>query len=75
MIGYQGVGHDALLQPEVFEGVAGIQGVTAGFKLLPVAAGMDAGTQVVVLKNGQFGNVVAYPVIGLLQSFQADAAV
>lgn len=52
--------------------MACVNGVDAGFKLLPVAAGMDRITDIVVTEDRQRGGGVADEIVGGLQRFQAD---
>ena len=51
MVGYQGIGNDSLLQPEIFGSMAGIDGMDASFKLLSVTTGMQGVTDIIIPKD------------------------
>ena len=72
MVGHQGVRNDPFVQPEVFGGMAGVDGRDAGFKLLAVAAGMEGIPQIVLPEDGECGDRIADAVIGLAERFQAE---
>ena len=72
VVGHQRVGHDALVQAEVFRRVAGIDRGDAGLEFLAVAAGVEEPSQVVLPEDGQLGNRIADPVVGLLERLGAE---
>lgn len=52
MIGYQSIGDNSFLKPEVFGRIARIDSVNPGLKLLSVAAGMKCLTNIIISKYG-----------------------
>ena len=52
--------------------MAGIDGGDAGFKLLPVAAGMQGVPNIIVAKDGKGCDGITDPIIGTSEGLQTD---
>lgn len=75
MIRHQRVGNNAFFKPEVFWRMARVDRVSLSFKFLPVAAGMQSMSNIVMVENREFGKRVADEVVGFLERFQANEVV
>ena len=72
VIGHQGVGDDAFLEPKVFGRIPRVNRVDAGLKFLSIAAGVDRITKVVIPKDRQRCDRITDPIIGLFEGFETD---
>lgn len=72
VIGDEGVGDDAFVQPKVLWRVAGIDGGDGGLELLSVAAGVNHRPEVIVTGDRQGGNRIADLVIRGVERFEAQ---
>jgi hypothetical protein len=67
VIGYQGIGAYAFLQPEIFTGMPGVDCVDLCFHALAVATGMLQVVDIVLVEHRQRGGGVGNPVASRMQ--------